>query len=418
MFRSVRPKNHMRLGSGSFGQVTLRRECAVKRTDMFDSNHEVFDENVNEAVIAATLRDAPVKNVIRAQSVEVDSDGIIHTSMECGSQTFSAYLCTLSLEERTHLTVGFVWQIRQGLQSLHRMGLVHGDLKVTNIMVVGKGEAGVLLSLIDFGASRTMVNRAGQEVQKVDCGTYEYAAPESLASPQVPTMGWDAWSLGCIIHYLIQGRDLVDMPEAGLQNPAAYIEFHKVTSLLTPQQRFGDRPSDIAPELFEYMQALLMYDPTLRATLDHVQGYTAQVMDPLPLHPDLHDEREETINWFYQTYWPQRQLVPLAVNLMDRYSDIAGWPASVTVLQSCMFLANSMLTPGISHMHPRKPDKKAVMHVARTLKFRLYADTVLSLLNVFWKPLFVDHECIQRALCTTTHAWDGVDAYEADSIRV
>lgn len=406
-----------RLGSGSYGQVTLCRECAVKQTDMFDSNDDVFDENVVEATIAATLRDAPKPNLIRVHSVEVDTEGIIYTRMEYGPQTFDEHICSLTVKDRTDQSTHFVWRIREGLRSLHRMGLVHGDLKLTNVMIVGHdARQQVILRLIDFGVTRTLMNRAGPSVQKVDCGTFQYAAPESLASPQIPTVGWDAWSLGCIIHQLIQGRDLVEMPQECEQDPHAYAAFHADAAKLTAHERFGSCPSGVPPDLFQHMQDLLEYDPSLRASLDHDGTYTAELQDPQRLHPDLKDERDETISWFYQTYWPQRAFIPLAINLMDRYCDVAGWPASVVVLQSCMTLANTMLMPDTGHLQPTKPDKKAVMHVTRTLEFRLYADTLLSLLYVFRRPPFVDHERVQRALCISTSAWEGVHAYEADTV--
>lgn len=406
------------LGSGSYGEVNLRRECAVKRTDMFDGR-KLFDTNMIEANIAASLRDTPRAHLICVHSVEVDSHGTLQISMERGLHDLDGYLNGLPVEQRLLTAEHCAIQIHAGLASLHDMGIMHGDLKPGNIMIVGENDHGPILRLIDFGASRTTHNRGGPCVQKVDCGTYHYAAPESLRSPQVPTKGWDAWGLGCIIHLLIYGHDLLDVPVALLQDPEAFAEAHAHVHARAKSQslplnaRFGDCPPGVSATLFTSMEQLLEYDPRRRAFVHSPSSiHLIQLLDPRPLRPAVFIERRGVVSWFYRTYNDQRPLIPLAINMLDRYCDTAGWPVSESVRQSCMWLANCMLTPGVCQMRAFELDRNATMHVARTLAFRLYADTLLSLLFLVRGHKEINHGRVRQILCEETRASRGADLYE------
>ena len=101
----------------------------------------------------------------------------------------------LGLEETLRLTD----QLAAGLDALHGAGLVHRDIKASNVVfdAVGNG------MLTDFGLARgpayTVLTRPGQVV-----GTLDYLAPE-LVKGERATPASDVYALGCTIYECLTG---------------------------------------------------------------------------------------------------------------------------------------------------------------------------------------------------------------------
>lgn len=92
-------------------------------------------------------------------------------------------------------------QLAQGLQHTHDKGLLHCDLKPSNVML----DEADLVRLADFGQSR----QQGQGV--VAWGTLGYMAPEqallgSEAAGSSPSTRWDVYGLGATFYRLLTGR--------------------------------------------------------------------------------------------------------------------------------------------------------------------------------------------------------------------
>lgn len=95
-----------------------------------------------------------------------------------------------------------VRQIALGLRALHRLEMVHQDLKPENIMVDQRGTA----RLIDLGSVRIrgVEQIAGPWVNGAWAGTASYAAPECLnGEPGTPAS--DRYSLGVIAYEMLTG---------------------------------------------------------------------------------------------------------------------------------------------------------------------------------------------------------------------
>lgn len=98
---------------------------------------------------------------------------------------------------------GIIEQAAKGLQALHRMEILHQDLKPDNIMIDNSGT----VKIIDFGAARV----AGIVEASVSCeyndilGTALYTAPEYFLGESGSTNS-DLYSLAVIAYYMLSGE--------------------------------------------------------------------------------------------------------------------------------------------------------------------------------------------------------------------
>ena len=93
--------------------------------------------------------------------------------------------------------------ILEGLDYVHRSGIVHCDIKLANVFLnePDREDEFDVAKLADFGLSRfRMPEYGGKALMAVKCGTMGYMAPEiaqkdSLVGPEI-----DMWSFGVMLY--------------------------------------------------------------------------------------------------------------------------------------------------------------------------------------------------------------------------
>lgn len=102
--------------------------------------------------------------------------------------------------------------LAKGVSAAHHAGVVHRDLKPTNIMVVG-GYSLSEIKLTDFGIAKLAEEEIGAAAQggtlsmsQTAVGALPYMAPEAIETPADVGKPADVWSLGAMMYQLITGE--------------------------------------------------------------------------------------------------------------------------------------------------------------------------------------------------------------------
>ena len=201
-------------GSGIVYEVqdlTLERTVAVKvLAPQLAANPEFAERFLAEARAAAKLHHPNITQVYDAG----EQDGIFILVMELLSGQHLEAVLQKHLRIVPREAAGWVCQAARGLQYAHEHGLIHGDVKPTNLMVTDAGQ----IKLMDFGLARRVTKGAAKGDDGWFQGTPEYASPEAAIGEPADHRG-DIYSLGATLYHLLAGRPpfMGPDPEAVLQ---------------------------------------------------------------------------------------------------------------------------------------------------------------------------------------------------------
>ncbi|MCM2256720.1 MAG: protein kinase [Vicinamibacteria bacterium] len=130
-------------------------------------------------------------------------------------------------------------QLADGLAAIHAAGVVHRDLKASNVLVGDDGTA----RLLDFGIARDLENLAGVTATGQVFGTPEYMSPEQARGEHVDARS-DLYSLGVLLFELFSGA----LPFRG-QSPVATILQHLQQPPPLNDERARRLPASLRPVL-------------------------------------------------------------------------------------------------------------------------------------------------------------------------
>ena len=174
----------------------LNRSVALKflRSDVLEDD-EHKKRFLREAQAAASLNHPNICVIHEIDEAE-GSSFIAMELVEGESVKQKITARPLKLDEAIDIVV----QVAQGLQAAHEKGIVHRDIKSSNLIVTPQGQVKVM----DFGLAQLAEQSRLTKTETI-LGTPAYMSPEQ--AQRLPTdHRADIWSLGVVIYEMVTGR--------------------------------------------------------------------------------------------------------------------------------------------------------------------------------------------------------------------
>ncbi len=197
-----------KLGAGGMARVFrarhvhLEREVAIKLLHAHLSDDEALRERfLREAQAIATLRRP---GIVQIYDFDVD-DGVCYIAMEfLSGESLEERAAERAVDGRASFAVDEALQIIMSvgvaLAHAHRAGIVHRDVKPSNVMLTDDGRT----VLTDFGLA-TVLDQTRMTVEGSSAGTPSYMAPEQAMGERGDHRA-DIYSLGIMAYELLAGE--------------------------------------------------------------------------------------------------------------------------------------------------------------------------------------------------------------------
>ncbi|HWO24011.1 MAG TPA: serine/threonine-protein kinase [Kofleriaceae bacterium] len=243
------------LGRGGMGQVHAARHASGRRVvvkrlrDTLVLDGRLHDRLGHEGRVS---RRVSHPNVVRVFDHGVSADGTPFIVMEHARGTTLRKLIHDQAPLPLSRIRGLIAQLLAGLSAIHAAGVVHADIKSSNL-IVDTGGGRDHLTIIDFGLARTQTAWLSAS-EGIAVGTPEYMAPEVFRG-ELPTVRADVYSAAIVAYELLAGVT----PFAG-EAPLEVLHRQLAEDIELP----ADARAQISPELERVLYRALERDPARR----------------------------------------------------------------------------------------------------------------------------------------------------------
>ncbi|MDP2825418.1 MAG: protein kinase [Sulfuritalea sp.] len=172
-----------------------------------------------------------------------------------------------------YLAAKVLHHLAKGVAAAHHAGVVHRDLKPTNIMVIG-GYSLNELKVTDFGIAKMADEELREAVEGGDAsmsasqtavGALPYMAPEAIDEPNTVGPPADIWSIGAMMYHLLCGQYPFGQGLRAVPKIMA-AELPEPPEFLAANPQFAP----LAKEVLEIAYSCLRRDPSERPTADQL----------------------------------------------------------------------------------------------------------------------------------------------------
>ena len=199
-----------KLGEGGMGVVYLAEDTKLKRQvaikflpHHISANEEERKRFEIEAQAAASLNHPNIATIYAIE--EVNEQMFIVMEYIEGKElkdvierkhAGAEYIQPLQMG----VIISYAVQIAEGLDAAHKKGIIHRDIKSSNIMITNDDK----VKIMDFGLAkikgRTQLTKVGSTI-----GTIDYMSPEQARGGEIDHRT-DIWSFGVILYELLTGK--------------------------------------------------------------------------------------------------------------------------------------------------------------------------------------------------------------------
>jgi Tol biopolymer transport system component len=251
------------IGSGGMGRIyrardtTLGRDVAIKvLPDGFLADPMRVERLQREARVLAALNHPNIATIYGLEEV----NGVLGLVLELiDGPTLADRIARGPMPLGESLVI--VQQIAEGLAAAHERGIVHRDVKPSNIALSHGG----VVKVLDFGLAKTTavegLGGSGAHAptpapltrEGLIVGTVAYMSPEQ-ARGQVVDRQTDVWAFGCVLFEMLTGRQ-----PFGAETPT-----DALAAILEREPPWERLPSATPPSVHRLLRRCLAKDPKQR----------------------------------------------------------------------------------------------------------------------------------------------------------
>ncbi|HIE99788.1 MAG TPA: FHA domain-containing protein [Planctomycetes bacterium] len=206
------------VGHGSMGVVYKAEHVVTGQIVALKllSSELCFNEKMMQVFVreAEILQELSHRRIIRCVETGAD-DGRLYIAMEfVDGIDLDDVLKPLSLKKRTHVVLGLMRQILDGLAYAHGRNLVHRDIKPRNLLV-SKDNGRLNARLADFGLAKNFADAGMSQISSEHeiKGTLSYIAPEQIVNCRFAKPTADIFSVGATMYKLISGKTIYNLSD-------------------------------------------------------------------------------------------------------------------------------------------------------------------------------------------------------------
>ena len=356
---------HARLGAGAFGTVWMARDERLERdvaVKLLPRERIVGGRFEREARAAARLAHPGIVTLYEAA---IDDEGAYLVSELVRGPTFEELLRAGRLSDRDIVAVGSA--LCDALDHAHQQGVVHRDVKPSNILVPEQpASPAQLAKLTDFGVARVVggdtLTLTGDVI-----GTLAYMAPEQAEGREAGATA-DLYSLALVLYEALTGINPVRVGTAAQRA-------RRLGAYLPPLRR---QRRDLPRELGQGIDLALRPRPRERGSVPELARALAAALSQVGDEPGVVDapwsRREERPGAETRSARRQERSADEAAparpeeraQAEDQGSRVGGWPARALAALACAgtatWLSVNLLTPA-----PLAPAAAALLTAGLTL---------------------------------------------------
>jgi serine/threonine protein kinase len=260
------------LGRGGMGEVwrahdtDTDRVVAIKLLPAHFSANEDFQRRFRREAHAAARLNSPHVVPIHYYG---EIDGRLYVDMRLiEGRDLQAVLAAGPLAPAR--AVRIIEQVAEALQAAHEVGLLHRDVKPSNILL----DRNDFAYLIDFGIARaadeTRLTKSGNMI-----GTFAYIAPERLGTRAGEDARADIYSLACVLYECLTGH-----PPFNEDTTAGLLAAH----LNTPPPQPSTTQPNVPPQVDQVIATGMAKDPDNRyaTTVELADAARDAITTPIP----------------------------------------------------------------------------------------------------------------------------------------
>ncbi|KAL0456306.1 UNVERIFIED_CONTAM: putative serine/threonine-protein kinase [Sesamum latifolium] len=289
-----------KIGQGTYSSVYMARDLtndktvAMKKVRFVKMDPESVRFMAREICILRRL-DHP--NVMKLDAIVTSKvSGSLYLVFDYMEHDLAGLLASPRVKFTEPQIKCYMQQILSGLEHCHRRGVLHRDIKGSNLLVNNNG----ILKIGDFGLATTFEPGQSQPLTS-RVVTLWYRAPELLLGATEYGPAIDLWSTGCILAELFAGKPIMpgrteveQMHKIFKLCGSPTDEYWKKTKLphassfksqRTYKRRIADTFREFPSSALALVEVLLSIDPEERGTASSALKSEFFTSNPLPCEP-------------------------------------------------------------------------------------------------------------------------------------